>query len=136
MYIDKELLISDGQSLSSSGANPSTYSVDLEAVRDIGKGRQLYVVVIVDTAPAVGDAADTVTISLITDDAVGLGSPTTILSLPAITGANLTVGRVPIVIPIPQGIAEQYLGLNYQLSAAFTAFTVSAFIALDVQTNL
>jgi len=133
MFIDAELLFSDAQSLTATA--DSTNVVDLGvAGRDIGAGEPLYVVLVVDKAAAAGDAAKTLTIVLSTGAATTLG--TTILSTPAITGANLTLGRTPIVIPIPPNIAERYIGLEYTLSDTFTAFTVTAFIAKDVQTNL
>ena len=134
MLVDKELLLSNEQSLTATAV--STYSVNLGAVRDVGKGKQLFVVVVIDTAVAVADAAKTLAISLITDDAEGLGSATTILTLPTIAGSLLTAGRTPIVIAIPPGIAEQYLGLTYTLSTTFTAFKVTAFVAFEYQSNL
>ncbi|MBA7590958.1 hypothetical protein ES708_33102 [subsurface metagenome] len=62
-------------------------------------------------------------------------SPTTILSTPAILAEDIEAGMVPIVIPIPPGIAEQFLGLNYNCATAATTFAVTAFIAKDIQTN-
>jgi len=137
MYVDKDLLISDGQSLTTSGTNTSTYSVDLAAVRDIGKGRQLYVVIGVDVSAHSDDVSDTVLISLVTDDDVALDSVTTVLQIPTITGALLTAGRMPIILAIPPGISERYIGLNYYLSSTFTSgLKLTAFVALDVQTNI
>jgi len=135
MILDKELLLSDGQEITATAVSENT--IDLSAaLRDIGAGEQLYVVVVVDVAAAAGDAAKELVISLITSAAEELTSETTILSTPTLTGAVLTKGRVPIVIPIPPGIAQQYLGLNYVTDTFGTAFEVTAFIAKDVQTNL
>jgi len=135
MILDKELLLSDGQDAKANSSKVSTNSIDLSAaLRDIGKGEQLYVVVVVDTYTAGSNTA--LTISLITDDDEALGSPTTIFSTPAIAYTAIAAGMVPIVIPIPPGIAEQYLGLNYNCTTAATALTVTAFVAKDVQTNL
>ena len=135
MYVDDTLLISDEQALTATAK--SDYSVDLAVIgRDVGKGRQLYMVIVIDTAVAVADAAKTVIFTLCTDDLATLASPTTLLSTVAHLGSVLTAGRVPIVIPIPPGIAERYLGLTYTLSDTFTSFKVTAFVAVDVQTNL
>ena len=133
MYVDAKLLLSDEQAISATAV--STKSIDLGvAGRDIGAGEPLYAVVVVDV-PFTAAGAATMTISLITDDDSALGSPTTILSTPAIDKAALTAGRVPIVIPIPPNIADQYLGLNYTVATGpMTAGKVTAFVAIAVTT--
>jgi len=133
MYVDAKLLLSDEQAISATAV--STKSIDLGvAGRDIGAGEPLYAVVVVDEG-FTADGAATMTISLITDDDSALGSPTTILSTPAIDKAALTAGRVPIVIPIPPNIADQYLGLNYTVATGpMTAGKVTAFVAIAVTT--
>ena len=135
MILDKTLLLSDEQAVTATAV--STNTIDLSAaLRDIGAGEQLYAVVVVDVDFTAAGAA-TMVIGLITDDAAALSSPTTILSTPAIGKAALTAGRVPIVIPVPSNIAEQYLGLNYTVATGpMTAGKVTAFIAKDIQSNL
>ena len=135
MILDKTLLLSDEQAVTATAV--STNTIDLSAaLRDIGAGEQIYAVVVVDVDFTAAGAA-TMVISLITDDAAALSSPTTILSTPAIGKAALTAGRVPIVIPVPPNIAEQYLGLNYTVATGpMTAGKVTAFLAHGVQTNL
>ena len=135
MILDKELLLSDEQAITATAV--STNTIDLSAaLRDIGAGETIYAVVVVDVDFTAAGAA-TLVISLITDDAEALSSPTTILSTPAIGKAALTAGRVPIVIPVPPNIAEQYLGLNYTVATGpMTAGKVTAFLAHSVQTNL
>lgn len=136
MYVDKNLQLSAAQSLTASAL--STYSVNLaSATRDIGAGKQLYAVITIDTSCNAADAAKTVAFSVVTDSTANLAtSATTILSTAALTGAVLTAGRAPIVIPIPMGIADQYIGVYYTLSTTFTAFTLSAFIGFEYQSNL
>ena len=131
--LEAKLLMSDEQAITTTAV--STKSIDLGvALRDIGAGEPLYAVVVVDEAFTAAGAA-TLVIGLITDDDSALGSPTTILSTPAIDKAALTAGRVPIVIPIPPNIAEQYLGLNYTVATGpMTAGKVTAFVAKDVTT--
>jgi len=131
--LEAKLLMSDEQAITTTAV--STKSIDLGvALRDIGAGEPLYAVVVVDEAFTAAGAA-TLVIGLITDDDSALGSPTTILSTPAIDKAVLTAGRVPIVIPIPPNIAEQYLGLNYTVATGpMTAGKVTAFVAKDVTT--
>jgi len=135
VILDKELLLSDEQAITATAV--STNTIDLSAaLRDIGAGETIYAVVVVDVDFTAAGAA-TLVISLITDDAEALSSPTTILSTPAIGKAALTAGRVPIVIPVPPNIAEQYLGLNYTVATGpMTAGKVTAFLAHSVQTNL
>lgn len=141
MILDKMLELSNGQALSSASAL-STYSVNLSALlRDVGSGTPLFAVIVIDTSAAAADAADTVTFQLVADSTENLAtSATVILGTTAYTGSVLTAGRDPIVIPIPPftppGATDQYIGIYYVLSAAFTSFTVSAYIARDVQTNV
>jgi hypothetical protein len=136
MYVDKNLQLSAAQSLTTTAL--STYSVNLGTTsRDIGKGKQLYAIITIDTSCAAADAAKTVTFSVVTDSTADLAtSATTILATAALTGAVLTAGRAPIVIPIPNGITDQYIGVYYTLSTTFTAFTVSACIGFEYQSNV
>ena len=131
MYIDAGLLLDDAAAITVT--RDSTNVVDLGvALRDIGAGEQLYVVIVVDEAFTAAGAA-TLTTVLSTGVATTLG--TTIISTPAIGKAALTLGRVPIVIPIPPNIAERYIGLEYTVATGpMTAGTVTAFIAKDVTT--
>lgn len=136
MYVDDELLLSDGQDIKANGSKVSSYSVDLSlAKRDIGKGEQLYVVVVVDTY--IAGSNTTLTISLLNDEDEDLvTSPVTLISTRAIATGEISAGMVPIVIPIPSGMTKQYLGLDYACATVATALTVTAFIAKDVQTNI
>jgi len=132
MILDKELLLSDGQDAKANGAKDSTNVIDLSvAGRDIGKGEQLYVVVVIDLYTAGSNTV--VTITLQTGATTGLD---TAIWSKAFAAADIATGMVPIVIPIPPGIAEQYMGLVYDCTTAATALTVTAFVAKDVQTNL
>lgn len=136
MLIDKQLLVSSGQGITASAL--SSYSVNLSAARDIGKGTQLYAVVIVDVSATVGDAAETLTITVRTSIAEGLATNATdVASSVPILGSALTAGRVPIIIPIPMGVAQQYIGLYYAVSTTFgSGLAVTAFFAMEYQSNL
>jgi len=132
MILDAQLLFSDGQDAKANGAKDSTNVIDLSvAGRDIGKGEPLYVVVVVDLYTAGSNTVVTITVQ--TGATTGLD--TAIVSKVLAT-ADITTGMVPIVIPIPPGTAEQYLGLVYDCTTAATALVVTAFIAKDVQTNM
>ena len=140
MILDKLLEMSNGQALAAASAL-SDYSVATAVLlRDIGKGKPLYAIVTIDTACATADAAKTVTFSVVSDSTANLAtSAVTQLATRAFTGAVLTAGREPIVIPIPPTALEAtdlYIGMNYVVSATFTSFKVSAYIAVEVQTNV
>ncbi len=127
MPIDNDLVLSTAQSITVDAL--STTSVDLGVAQDIGGGKQLYVVIGIVTAADSADAAKTVAFSVVTDSTANLAtSATTVLVTAALLGSVLTAGRTPIVIPIPMGIADRYIGVYYDVSATFTAFTVDAYI--------
>ena len=136
MYVDEHLQVSDAQSLTVTAL--STSSVDLGSTTpDIGAGKQLYAIVTIDTSMATADAAKTLTIAVVTDSTADLAtSAITILQTAAHLGSVITAGRAPIVIPIPMGIDDRYIGLYYTLSATCTAFTVSAMFGFEYQSNL
>jgi len=140
MLLDKLLELSNGQALTATAL--SDYSVSTGALlRDVGKGKQLYAVITIDTAVATADAAKTVTFSVVSDSTANLAtSAVTMLATRAYTGAVLTAGREPIVIPLPpltpSEATDLYFGIYYTLSTTFTSFTVSAYIAAEVQTNV
>jgi len=128
MYVDNQLLFSDGQDAKGNGAKDSSNVIDLSAVsRDIGKGRQLYVVVVVDSYTAGSNTQ----IDIIVQTGATTGLDTEIIRK-VLLPADIFAGMAPIVIPIPVGTAERYLGLVYDCTTAATAFTVTAFVALDV----
>lgn len=136
MYIDNELLLSDAQSLSGTAVIDSTSAVDLMvAGRDVGKGEPLSVVVVIDGDA--GGTSPTLVVRLVTADDSALDTNVTIiLETPTIVEADLKKGRNPIHIPIPMGIAQRYLGLNYLMTGTSPTLTVTAFVTSDVQTNL
>lgn len=135
MRVDKELLLSNEQPITTDA--PTEHTIDLTTIRDIGKGEPLFAVVVVDEEFA-ADGAATLEISLISaDEETLLVSPTTILTMPAIGKDDLTKGRTPIVIPIPFGIAQQYIGLQYTIATPpMTGGKVTAFVTNQPQSNL
>uniref|UniRef100_A0A6M3J1P4 Uncharacterized protein n=1 Tax=viral metagenome TaxID=1070528 RepID=A0A6M3J1P4_9ZZZZ len=138
MILDKLLEMSNGQAITIDAI--SDYSVGIDVVkREIGKGKQLYAVVVIDTAANAADAAKTITFSVISDSTANLATSAVVqASTRAYTGAVITAGREPIVIPIPPISLETtdlYYGMQYDVSATFTSFTLSAYIAVEVQSN-
>ncbi len=128
MYVDNELRLSDGQDVKANSTKTSSNVVDLSAVlRDIGEGRQLYIVVIVDKYTAGSNTQVDIIVQTGATDSLGTEIIRKVLPYTAISA-----GMTPIVIPIPPGIAERYLGLVYDCTTAATEFNVTAFVALDV----
>lgn len=101
-------------------------------------GPKAYLVVQALTAAAGGDAAKTLTITLESDTAVGLGTANVVhAASAAITGAQITAGATLFRIPLPLADYKRYLGLRYTVSVGFTAFQVAAFLVVDgVQRNV
>lgn len=136
MYIDKELLLSDGQDMGDAvGTRVSTNTINMGAAKAIGKGKQMYVVVVIDEAFA---TSTSINFQVVTDTEATLGSPTVQIETGAIAIASLTAGRAPIIIPIGSAIGteEQYLGMQYtEAGTGSTAGKITAFVAFDVQSN-
>lgn len=91
-----------------------------------------FLVVQVDTLFA--GTAGTLNISLESDSTANLAtSPTVHYSSGSIPQASLIAGY-QLVIPLPFGNYEKYLGLRYTVGGTITAGAVSAFLTRDVQT--
>ena len=140
MYIDKELLICNEQSICNEGTTEySEYAIDTSVAKNIAKGRPLYMVIVVDEVFA--GTGTTLTISLVTATNTNLTTgQVVLLSTPAIAKGSLTAGRIPIVLALPplpeSGGAQQFLGLNFVGDTTFeTTGKVTAFLALDPTTN-
>ena len=128
MYIDKELLLSDAQTVAATGV--STNTIDLGVAKNISKGKQMYVVIIVDTVFA---TSTSVNFQVVTDNDAALGSPTVQIETGAIAIASLTAGRAPIVIPVGSalGTEERYLGMQYTVAGSSGTGAVTAFVGFD-----
>lgn len=135
MYVDSLLLLSDAQVVCNSGSEVSTNTIDLVAARKVWGGKQLYVVIIVDTSFA---TATGIQFQVVTDTTADLATPTTQVETASIPIASLTAGRAPIVIPIGSqlGTEERYLGVKYILDGSnATTGAVTAFVAFDQPGN-
>lgn len=131
MYIDKELLLSDTQVICNAGTELSTNTIDLGAAKNLAKGKQLYVIVIIDVAI---DTSTSINFQVVTDTVAALSSPTIQMETGAIAIASLTAGRAPIVIPVGSalGTEERYLGMQYTLAGSNNvAGAVTAFVGFD-----
>ena len=140
MYVDKELVFELGWDIGAVGTATTDYSdgcINLAmAARDVGKGRQMYAVVVVTETFAPSSTVGTVTFNLVEDANTTITSGSVILlSTEAFVTTTLTAGRAPIVIPVPSSVALQYLGMSITFTHDVTAGIVDAFLATEVQTN-
>lgn len=133
MITDKLLRLSEDQAVTASAV--STNTIDLGVARDVGEGRELYVVFTVTTTFA---TLTSLTFQIVTDDNASLTSPTVVAATGAITlaGGGLAAGqqhalRIPADIA---GVGERYLGVQYTVGGSnATAGKVTADIVLDIQ---
>lgn len=135
MLTDALLQLSSAQAVTSTAF--STNTIDLGAARDIGQGEDLYVAIGVDEAATAAGAA-TVNFQIVTSPNANLSSPTIIGQTDAIAKTELTLGRKPIVIPVPsaallaQPIGQRYFGLQYTVATGpLTAGKFTAHVVLE-----
>jgi len=134
MFVDSQLLFSDEQNLAAittSGA--STNLVDLGAVRDIGTGEALYLVLNVDLALTDTGSNSTVTVDIQTDDNASFSSNTT-AQVAFTIAATAAAGTVYYERLAPGAINERYMRLFYTMNNGdVSAGKVTAAIVKDIQ---
>ncbi|MDW9880490.1 hypothetical protein GOA90_25215 [Sinorhizobium meliloti] len=138
MIFDQQTLLSDAQAITVTAV--STNVIDLGPiktglVRDIGKGKQIPLLIqVVEAFTAAGAA--TLTVSLQTDDNEAFASAKTVWTSPAIALADLVAGKVIIPEYIPRGTNERYMRLNYAVATGpMTAGKVTAGVTMGNQSN-
>ena len=139
MILDNLVEFADGEALSTAGTGLALVGdvINLQAARDIGNGKTLYLVIQVDVQ--VDSAADgaSVEFQLVSDAQAAIaadGSETVHWKSAAIPEATLAPGYTVAVIPLPYGYPEyeQYIGIQQNVSGeAVTAGAISAFLVLD-----
>ncbi len=130
MILDRQNCFSDGQALSGAGSAASTDLIDLGAIRQIGVGEPLYVVV--NLPVAAGGTTPTLAVALQTDDNSSFSSPTAAFTSPTYAAAALVAGA-QFVYPIPPTGMERYVRLNYTLGGTSPTATVDAHIVTSAQ---
>ena len=136
MILDSRLEFADGEDISqSAGTFLATNQIDMDSVRDVGQGRQVYLVIQIDTA--VSGSSSTVNFRLRSDStaAVHATTSTAHLETGAIAEAVLIVGhQITLALPNEGNAYEQFLGLQAIVgTATTTAGTYSAFLTFDPQ---
>lgn len=132
MILDNENKFSVAQSLSGSGGASTDY-IDLGSVRQIGYGKDLYLVITIDTAA--GGTSPTLSVAVQTDDNTSFSSATTALTSPTYTQAQMALSS-QLVIPMPQAGYERYLRLNYTLGGTTPTVTLSAHLVENFQQDV
>jgi len=140
MYVDKELLFTATAMDLSTTSGSVVYgdcAINLSAVTDIGKGRPVYAVFVIDVAMASAGSTGTVVFAVVDeeDETIDTNSVEIVQTDPLLV-TRLTEGKV-IAIPIPANlITQQYLGVRATIGGeTTTAGTCTAFLALEAQTN-
>ena len=126
MYIDRNLLFSEGQALTATAL--STLRPPLQDKRDVGKSPMFLVLLVTTTFVSAG--ATTLDIDMVTDDLTGMASPIALQKLvpTPIPKASLVQG-FKLVVPMAPGAYEQFVALNYTVATGpFTAGNLTAFI--------
>lgn len=132
MYVDSQLLFCDALAITS--AVGSTNTIDLSAVRDIGSGRALFLVVTVDIVMTDGSSNSTLTVALEGDSTTTITPDATanVLTIPALSaaGAIFVVALSPTLAPLQY----RYIRLLFTPNTGdLTTGSFTAFLALDVQ---
>jgi len=129
MIRDAQTTFSDAQAVTAAAA--STNLIDLSVARDIGVGRELWVVLVVTTALTDAGSDSTVTVDIQTDTLAAFGSPTTVQTLFTIPAVS-AVGTVLRARINPVTTDEQFMRLNYTPNNGnLTTGSWDAFITTD-----
>ena len=130
MMYDKLNTFGTDQAVTTTAA--STDIIDFGAVRDVGNGEPLELVILVSETVTASGAA-TVTFTLETDDNAGFSSTFVLASSGAIGKAALTAGTEVLRVKVPLDV-ERYLRTNYTVATGpLTAGKFTAFLAHDRQ---
>lgn len=126
MILDAQLLFSDAQAVTAAAASDNI--VDLGAVRRIGVGRELYVVVVVDVAMTDAGSDSTLTVALEGDSAASFTPDGTddLFVIPALAAVGDTF--IARISPVMDAAEYRYIRLKYTpnngnlSTGSFTAF--------------
>lgn len=133
MHVDQNLVLSDAQALTAAAA--STKSIDTAtALRDIGSGEPVELIVLVKTALLASGGAANLTVAL--QDSADNSSFATVVTGPAVAKASLVAGYELLKVRLPAGL-RRYIQVYYTPDTNdFTSGTIDAFLALNRQNNV
>lgn len=127
MIMDADLLFSDAQAIPTGATTVSTNIVDLQAIRDIGVGEDLEIVVQITTALA---GVGTVVVLLQSDDNSSFSSAVTAQTIGTFAAASVAGTRLTAKLQ-PGAIVERYIRIAYT-AGTLSAGAADAFIAHGV----
>lgn len=130
MFLDAQLIFSDGQAVTAAAG--STNTIDLGAVRNIGVGEVLYLVIICTVAMTDSGSDSTLAVAIEGDstDSFTPDSTKTVATFAAASAA----GTTKIVKLSPDDINLRYMRLKYTPSGGdLTTGSFDAFITKDIQ---
>lgn len=140
MYVDKQAEFSDGQAVTATAI--STNVMDLisnssgkNALRDIGTGQDVYLVVMTTVAATDTGSDATLAVTLESDSTADLATSATVhFSTGTLAFAAFSpAGTVLAAVKLPKGEYERYLGVRYTVaSGPLTAGNFDAFLTTDV----
>lgn len=138
MILDERNEFCDATALSTAATGRALVGdvIDLGAnTAEIGTGEDLYVVIQVDTAVTSAGSA-TVSFEVASDAQAAIatdGSATVHVATAAIPKATLVAGYNALIVKLPVGAYERYLGILQNVgTAALTAGKINAFLTKDV----
>jgi len=125
---DAHLIFSDAQAETTAAAHDSTNIIDLGSIGEVAKGRNLKLVIAVNTTVTSSGSA-TVAFSLESCATVS-GSYTQHYTTPAIGKATLVAGYLVLAMPLPEGL-HRFVKVVYTIgTAALTAGKFDAFLQI------
>lgn len=133
MYVDNNLMMSDAQAVTASAA--STKSIDAGlALRDIGSGEPVYLVIKVDTTATSGG---TTTVDFALQDSADNSSfADTGVKVSGIAKATLVAGYQVLAVALPIGL-RRYIQVYYTVNSNnLTAGAFTATLVKDLQANV
>ena len=146
MLLDERLEIADATSVAAAaGTALIGDQIDMQQLRDLGNGQDIYLVITTDTEVITAGAAGTIRFQFVSDAQAAIatdGSATVHFDTGTLVTGNaasndpvLNVGGVIAVIPLPMEgrLYERYLGLLcITATTTTTAGRINAFLTLDV----
>lgn len=131
MYLDSQLQFSDGQAVTSAAA--STNLIDLGAARDIGSGRDLYVVVNCTTAMTDTGSDSTLQVDIQTDDNSSFSSATTAQTVGTFAATSAAGTQLIAKIDVAK-VQERYVRLYFTPAGGdLSGGAFDAFVAYDIE---
>lgn len=132
-YVDQNLVMSDAQAVTATAS--STKSIDCAtALRNLGSGERVELIVAVHTTTAASGGASNVTFSL--DDSADNSTFAVVAQSPAIAKGTLVAGYEAFRIALPATL-RRYIQVTYTVDTNnLTAGAFDAYLALDRQDNV